>query len=163
MTRPMRVVTISSLVIAMLLAVVAIPALRPSPAAPAGYTPQTRTFTVTTVPLLVHELQGVEPYLKKDFAKGGLLQDKEVFAFVPGTLVVYQGDTVRLNLINPADDDHIIAIPGLAGSVTLKGLSKTTVTFPARQAGLYAIQCLTEEHLPFMHGQIVVLSAPAAR
>lgn len=157
MSRQASTVAIGLLIVAVLVAIVTVPALRPSPAAPAGYTPQVRTFTVTAVPLLVHEMQGVLPYLKKDFGKGGLLQDKEVFGFIPGTIIVYQGDTVRLNLINPTDDDHIIAFAGLAGSVTLKASSRTTVSFVAKQAGLYTVQCVTEEHMPFMYGQIVVL------
>jgi hypothetical protein len=63
-----------------------------------AYTPRTRQFTVTTVPLLVKELAPTYPFLAKDFAKGGVLDGKEVYAFEPSTLTVYAGDT----LVRPA-------------------------------------------------------------
>src|SRR5438093_620529 len=50
------------------------------------YKPVTRTFIVTTVPLLVHEQTGQFDYLGQDFAKGGLLDGKEVWGFSPSTL-----------------------------------------------------------------------------
>src|SRR5437879_4371961 len=58
---------------------------------PVTYRPQTRSLVVTAVPMLVHEQAGFFDYLKGDFGKGGLLQDKEVWAFSPNTLTVYQG------------------------------------------------------------------------
>ena len=54
-----------------------------APARERGYVPRVRALTVTTVPLLVREQQGVFPFLKQDFAKGGLLEGKEVYAFSP--------------------------------------------------------------------------------
>ena len=54
------------------------------------YSPQIRTITITTVPLLVKEQQGVLPFLKEDFAKGGVLDGKEVYAFSPSTVTVVE-------------------------------------------------------------------------
>src|SRR5213596_1332356 len=50
------------------------------------YTPTARAITITTVPLLVKEEQTVLPFLKEDFAKGGMLEGKEVYGFSPSTI-----------------------------------------------------------------------------
>src|SRR5262249_4406143 len=50
-----------------------------STAASTSYRPVTRSFVVTTVPLLVHEQTGEFDYLNQDFAKGGTLEGKEVW------------------------------------------------------------------------------------
>jgi len=115
------------------------------------------------VPFMVHEMQGTLPFLKKDFAAGGVLYNKEVYGMYPSTLVVYQGDTVRLDFINPEDDEHIIAFAGLAGSVTVKGLSRASLSFVARMPGTYTFACVLPEHAPFMWGEIVVLPDSDAR
>ncbi len=85
------------------------------------YRARTRSVTVTTVPLLVKEEQGVLPFLKEDFAKGGVLEGKEVYAFSPSSITVVEGDTVRFTFINPEDDDHSFVLPAatMAGADTL--------------------------------------------
>ena len=50
---------------------------------------------VTTVPLFTKELASTYPFLREDFAPGGVLEGKEIYAFVPSTLTVVEGDTVR--------------------------------------------------------------------
>jgi plastocyanin len=129
--------------------------------APAGpvYTPQVRSFTVTMVPLQVHEMQAIEPFLKKAFAPGGVLYGKEVYAMSPSTIVVYQGDTVRLTIVNPEDDAHTISFPDQGVTVTVKGESTATTTFVAKAPGAHTYLCTIPEHFPFMWGQIVVLPA----
>ena len=57
-----------------------------SPPPSHAYLPHVREITVTTVPLLVKEQQGLFPFLAKDFGKGGVLQGKEVYAFSPSTI-----------------------------------------------------------------------------
>ncbi len=81
------------------------------PAALAAYVPRTRTITVTTVPLLVKEAKGVYPFLKPAFAKGGVLDGKEVYAFSPSSITVVEGDTLHLTIINPEDDPHSFVLP----------------------------------------------------
>ena len=54
----------------------------------ASYRPRGRVITITTVPLLVKEEQSVLPFLREDFAKGGVLDGKEVYAFSPSTITV---------------------------------------------------------------------------
>lgn len=124
------------------------------------YTPQTHKYTMTAVPVLVHEMQGTLPYLQKDFAKGGLLDNKEVYTYLPSTLVVYQGDTVDLTLVNPADDPHSFTISQLNINVAMPGGSSTTTSFVATKAGIYTYYCNEAEHFPFMWGQLIVLPAP---
>ena len=78
---------------------------------PAAYTPQVRELTLTTVPLLTKELQKIYPFLRQDFAPGGVLQGKEVYGFSPSTLVVVEGDTIHFTLVNPEDDEHSFSLP----------------------------------------------------
>ena len=122
----------------------------------ASYQPRTRELTVTTVPLLVKEEQGVLPFLKPDFAKGGVLDGKEVYGFSPSTLTVVEGDTIHLTLINPEDDDHSFVLPDLA--VPLPPQQTTHATYVAKRAGIYPFMCAVASHLPMMSGQLVVLS-----
>jgi plastocyanin len=141
-------------------------------ARPPAYLPRTREMTVTTVPLLVREATNVYPFLTEDFAAGGVLEGKEVYAFSPSSLTVVQGDTVQFTLINPEDDEHAFLIPGCTtadvGSfvlpdcgVDLPPQRVTHATYIARRAGIYSIYCKVTKHLPMMWGQLVVLS-PAA-
>jgi plastocyanin len=122
-----------------------------------AYTPMTRAITITTVPLLVKEEQSVLPFLKADFAKGGVLDGKEVYAFSPSSVTVVEGDTIRFTLINPEDDVHSFVLPDLA--VSLPGQKTTTATYVARRAGIFPFVCAVQAHLPMMWGQLVVLPA----
>ena len=121
-----------------------------------AYTPRTREFTITTVPLLVKELAPTYPFLAKDFAKGGVLDGKEVYAFEPNELTVYAGDTLALTFINPEDDAHSFVLPDLA--VNLPGQSVTHATYVPRGPGLYPFRCAIPSHLPSMVGELVVLA-----
>ena len=136
-------------------------ACRPSapPARAAAYTPRLRQLTVTTVPLLVRESRSVYPFLGAAFAKGGALDGKEVYAFVPSTLTVVEGDTIAFTFVNPEDDLHSFLLPDLV--VRLPGDSIVHATYVARHAGIYPILCSIPSHLPMMSGQLVVL-APGA-
>ena len=131
---------------------------RPESSAP-SYRPRVRELTVTTVPLLVKEEQGTLPFLKPDFAKGGVLDGKEVYGFSPSTLTVVEGDTIHFTLYNPEDDDHSFVLPDLA--VPLPPQQVTHATYVAKRAGIYPFMCAVASHLPMMWGQLVVL-APSA-
>jgi plastocyanin len=128
-----------------------------APAASPAYKPQVRSFTVTMIPLQVHEMQKIEPFLAKDFAKGGVLSGKEVYGMYPGTLIVYQGDTVHLTVVNPEDDAHTISFPDQGVTVTVAGQSTAQTTFIAKGVGAHTFMCVLPEHYPYMWGQIVVL------
>lgn len=129
------------------------------PAAGPVYTPRTRDVTITTVPLLVKEERTVFPFLQPAFAKGGVLEGKEVYAFSPSTISVVEGDTILFTFINPEDDAHSFVLPDLA--VPLPGGKMTRATYVARHAGIYPFVCAIQAHLPMMSGQLVVL-APTA-
>jgi heme/copper-type cytochrome/quinol oxidase subunit 2 len=80
---------------------------------------------------------------------------------MPSTLVVYQGDTVDLTLVNPADDPHSFTISELNVNVEIQGNGSTTTSFVASKAGIYTYYCNEAEHFPFMWGQLVVLPDPS--
>lgn len=128
-------------------------------AARPAYRPRTRTVTVTTVPLLVKEDAKVLPFLARDFAPGGVLEGREVYAFAPSTITVVAGDTLALDLINPEDDQHSFVLEGLV--VPLLPQGRTHATWVASAPGIYPFVCSVPSHLPMMAGQVVVL-APAA-
>ena len=121
------------------------------------YVPRVREVAITTVPLLVKEDAGVLPFLEKDFAKGGVLEGKEVYAFSPSTVTVVEGDTIHFTLINAEDDVHSFVLPDLA--VSMPGQKVVAATYVARRAGVYPFVCAVQSHLPMMSGQLVVLPA----
>jgi plastocyanin len=123
--------------------------------------PRTREFTITAVPLLTREMQRVYGFLAQDFAPGGVLEGKEVYAFEPSSITVYEGDTLALTLVNPEDDAHSFILPGL--SVSLPPQSTVSAGYVARAAGTYRYLCAVPAHLPFMYGTLVVLPASARR
>jgi plastocyanin len=121
------------------------------------YTPTSRAITITTVPLLVKEEEKALTFLEKDFAKGGVLEGKEVYAFSPSTITVIEGDTIHFTLINPEDDAHSFVLPDLA--VSMPAQTTTTATYVAKRGGVFPFVCAVQAHLPMMWGQLVVLSA----
>ena len=125
----------------------------------AAYKPRTRAITVTTVPLLVKEQASLFTFLKQDFATGGVLDGKEVYAFSPSTITVVEGDTIRFTFYNPEDDVHSFVLPDLA--VPLPPQKITTATYVAKHRGIYPFVCSVASHLPMMSGQLVVLAPEA--
>lgn len=130
----------------------------PPPARPA-YTPQARYVTVTTVALMVKEDAGVLPFLKQDFAKGGVLDGKEVYGFEPSTVTVVYGDTIHFHFVNPEDDEHNFVLRDLF--VKLPGQTVVDTTYVPKARGVFDFACAIPAHLPMMHGQLVVLSTGA--
>jgi len=127
-----------------------------------SYTPQTHEFTVSIVPLVVHEQQSFADYLAKDFAPGGVLDGKEIYGYSPSTLVVYEGDTVNITWVNPTDDTHINVIPDFQVNVSQDGESTAHSSFVANKVGTFTFVCAEAEHSPYMWGQLVVLPDSAA-
>jgi hypothetical protein len=126
---------------------------------PATYRPRVREFTVTTVPLLVDEAKNLYPFLARDFAPGGVLEGKEVYAFSPSTLTVVAGDTIHFTFVNPTDDEHTFVLPDF--QLRLPGERITTATYVASRPGIVAFRCDIPEHAPMMSGELVVLSPGA--
>lgn len=123
------------------------------------YVPRARAVTITTVPLLTKEMQTIYPFLRADFARGGVLEGKEVYAFSPATITVVAGDTIHLALINPEDDVHSFVLPDLL--VSLPGQSRRDTTYVAARPGIYDFTCSVPSHVPMMHGTLVVLAPEA--
>jgi hypothetical protein len=123
---------------------------------PVAYTPRVRSVTITTVPLLVREGRTVYPFLADAFAKGGVLDGKEVYAFMPNTITVMAGDTLWLALLNPEDDAHAFVLHDLF--IPLPPQSRTDTTYVAREPGIFAFSCSVPQHLPMMRGELVVLA-----
>lgn len=121
-----------------------------------AYVPRRRDITVTTVPLLVKEQAGVLPFLKEDFARSGVLDGKEVYAFSPSTVTAIEGDTIHFTFINPEDDLHSFVLPDLV--VSLPPQKTTTAVYVAKRRGIYPFVCSVASHLPMMSGQLVVLA-----
>jgi len=127
------------------------------PAASSSYVPQTRSFIVTTVPLLVHEQTGLFDYLGQDFGKKGMLADKEVWGFSPSTLTVYEGDTVHVTVVNPSGDDHTFTLPSIGFDLFVKAQTSASASFVVPKRGPFAFVCTIAEHSPYMSGELVVL------
>jgi plastocyanin len=136
-----------------------------TPAARAGgadptvstYTPQTKNFVVTTVPLLVHEQTSTYDYLSKDFSKKGILDGKEVWGFSPSSLTVYQGDRVNLTLVDPSGDPHTFSVPEIGFTLNVGAQAVAKGSFVAKKVGVFPFSCMVAEHNPYMWGQLVVL------
>ena len=120
--------------------------------------PQTKSFVVTMVPLLVQEMQGTLPFLSQEFATGGPLDGKEVFAFYPSTLVVYEGDAVQIALTNASADGHTFTAPDVGVNVSIQERSSAAASFVATKPGVFTFVCSVPEHTPYMRGEIVILS-----
>jgi uncharacterized cupredoxin-like copper-binding protein len=141
------------------LVMVAVGCNRSAPSAAAAYVPRSRQITITTVPLLVKEQRALFPFLRPAFAKGGVLDGKEVYAFSPSSITVVQGDTIRFTFINPEDDPHSFVLPDFA--VSLAPGKTTTAIYVATHVGIFPFQCAVPSHLPMMSGQLTVLSPMA--
>ncbi len=100
----------------------------------------------------------------------------ETYAWLPGSITVYQGDEVTLQVagingitvyqgdevtlqvagINGAE--HAVSIEGYGLKYVVKRGEITTVSFKANKAGIFEIICHT--HRPSMTGQLIVLVRP---
>jgi plastocyanin len=126
------------------------------------YQPQTRELVVTAVPLMVHEETGLYSDLKKDFAKGGLLQNGEIWGFSPSSLTVYEGDTVNVTVVNAGGDPHTFTIAEINYNLDVPAMSSVKGSFVVPKVGLFKFFCAIPEHAPYMWGGLVVLPASSA-
>jgi nitrosocyanin len=79
--------------------------------------------------------------------------------WVPGTLVVHQGDAVKVKLINNVKSDpnqHGFAIPAFSVAAVVTRGEPQTVEFKADKAGVFPITC--QLHPAHVGGQLVVLA-----
>lgn len=129
----------------------------PRRAASRSYRPVTRAYTITAIPLLTRELRRTYPFLARDFAAGGVLEGKEVYAFAPSSITLVEGDTARLTLVNPEDDAHTFVLGDL--TVLMPPQSTVHARYVASAAGIFRYVCDVPKHRPFMYGTVVVLPA----
>ncbi len=66
---------------------------------------------------------------------------KEVYRFDPGTLVVHQGERIRLHIHGFHGKEHHFRIPAFQIQGKVKKGETTTVTFTPQQLGTYELIC----------------------
>jgi len=105
------------------------------PAVPAmGAQMQVRTFDVVAV-----EFDAEDPHTGKE---------REVYRWDPGTIVVRQGELVRLNIHGLNGEKHPFLIEGLGIQGEVAQGEVQTVEFIAKEKGVYRLVCLvhTDAH-----------------
>jgi nitrosocyanin len=75
--------------------------------------------------------------------------------WLPSNLMVHEGDTVELTLINKLDEPHGFRIAAFGVEEVVQPKAQTSVRFTATKAGLAAFIC--HIHPPHIGGQILVL------
>ncbi len=79
----------------------------------------------------------------------------ETYAWLPGSVTVYQGDGVTLQVAGINGAEHAVSIEGYAVKYVVKRGEITTVSFKADKAGIFEIIC--HNHRPSMTAQLIVL------
>ncbi|OGN77038.1 MAG: hypothetical protein A3H36_09100 [Chloroflexi bacterium RIFCSPLOWO2_02_FULL_71_16] len=105
-----------------------------------------------------------EPFPAQAVPAGGGYQLKEpkdgkwensTYRWEPGTIVVYQGDDVELQIWGVNGKEHPGRIEGYDKAFGVQRGQLTTVSFKADKAGVFRILC--DIHNPSMTGTLVVL------
>lgn len=124
------------------------------------YVPQTRTIQMVTVQTLIGEFANI-PGLKAEendaLKPGGPTGGREVYSWDPSTLIVYQGDTVVLEIHNAQHDLHIFDLPAFNIAQPIKPDGVATVSFKASKLGTFRFDCGVAAHQPWMQGWLTVL------
>lgn len=68
-------------------------------------------------------------------------ENKEVYRFDPGSLIVHKGETVRLHLHGFHGKEHHFQIPAFQVKGKVKKGETTTVTFTSSKLGTYELIC----------------------
>lgn len=92
-------------------------------------------------------------YVRKAPADGKW--ETSTYRWEPGTIVVYQGDEVDLQIWGVNGADHPAKIEGYDKTFNVKRGQLTTLSFKADKAGVFRILC--DIHNPSMTGTLVVL------
>jgi hypothetical protein len=137
-----------------------------SSAASAAPLPATRTFTVVAVepkggttvdkePFPTEPLPGGQGYvLKAPDPKTGRWE-VSTYRWEPSQIVVYEGDTVILEILGVNGDVHPSAIEHYVPAFEVRRGRLTRLSFKADKPGFFKIECAT--HKPSMVGYLVVL------
>ena len=84
--------------------------------------------------------------------------------FVPSTLVVHQGDHVKIKVVNNIKSDpnqHGFAIPEYKIEKVVTRGEPQEIEFDAKEAGIFPIKC--QLHPAHVGGELVVLANPAKK
>jgi len=82
--------------------------------------------------------------------------ETSTYRWEPGTIVVYQGDEVELQIWGVNGADHPGRIEGYDKTFNVRRGQLTTISFTASRAGVFRILC--DVHNPSMTGTLVVLA-----
>lgn len=127
--------------------------------------PMKRTIYIAAIESKGSARVGKEPFPKTPLPAGGGYRLKEpnkdgkweveTYAWLPGSLTVYQGDEVTLKVVGINGAEHVVTIEGYDLKYVVKRGEITTVSFKAQKAGIFEIIC--HLHGPSMTGQLIVL------
>ncbi len=92
-------------------------------------------------------------YVRK--APQGATWETSTYRWEPGSITVYQGDEVELQIFGVNGANHPSKVEGYEQAFVVKRGELTTVSFKADKAGIFRILCGT--HAPSMTGTLVVL------
>ena len=79
----------------------------------------------------------------------------ETYTWAPDQIVVFEGDTVNLEIIGINGARHEASIEGHVDSFVVERGKLTSLSFVAGQPGIYKLICTT--HPPAMTGELIIL------
>lgn len=91
----------------------------------------------------------------REFTVVNIETPQAVKIWEPPTLVVKKGDTVKVKLINKAEQEHGYRIADFKVEKVVPGGQSETVEFIADKEGIFTIDC--QLHPAHVQGQLVVL------
>lgn len=88
-------------------------------------------------------------------APQGATWETSTYRWEPGSITVYQGDEVELQIFGVNGANHPSKVEGYEQAFVVKRGELTTVSFKADKAGIFRVLCGT--HAPSMTGTLIVL------
>ena len=126
--------------------------------------PQERTIYMAAIEPKGGTTLDKEPFPAKQLPPGGGYALKppdetgkwvvETYRYIPGTVVVNEGDTVTLEIVGINGKEHPFHIDGYGNIGVVKRGEVTRVTFLADKPGIFKISC--QIHRPSMEADLVV-------
>lgn len=130
--------------------------------------PATRTFYMEAIEPKGSTSTEKEPFPSDTLPAGGgykLVEPDadgkwvvETYTWAPDQIVVYQGDTVNLEIVGINGARHDAEIEGYVDTFIVERGKLTSLSFVADEAGIFKLICHT--HPPAMTGHLVVLPRP---
>ncbi len=130
--------------------------------------PMTRTFYMEAIEPKGSTSAEKEPFPSEALPGGGgykLVEPDEegkwvveTYTWAPDQIVVYEGDTVELEIVGINGARHDAEIEGIVNSFVVERGKLTSLSFIADEPGVFRLICHT--HQPAMTGELVVLPRP---